>query len=195
MYRNVQYLYTKYNIFAFKVLQESSSWVSGNGAVRMFFLAPNRNMFAGKFVNWGCFLAVFWRHMIFSFKRVEICKMSEVSWAKLYYEMSDLFSLVFIGFEIFCYKFWNNKNSDDVHRNVWNKVVRLRQYFQKKNYRYEILNHLYFGPSFVFWVPALGRFSQCFFFIIIIIFVIGQPWRPTFLLSSPTMKKLPMALY
>ena len=24
------------------------------------------------------------------------------------------------------------------------------------------MNHLYFGPSFVFWGTALGRFSQCF---------------------------------
>ena len=37
--------------FAFKVLQESSSWASGNGALQMFFLTPNRNMFTGKFVN------------------------------------------------------------------------------------------------------------------------------------------------
>ena len=77
--------------FAFKVLQECSSWASRNGAVQMFFLTPNRNMFAGKFVNWESFLAVFWEHIIFNFKRVEIRKMSEVFWAKLYCKMSDLF--------------------------------------------------------------------------------------------------------
>ena len=136
--------------FAFEGLQESSSWMSGNGLVQMFFLTPNRNMFAGKFVDWECFSALFWRHIIFNFKTVEICKMSEVFWAKLYYKMSDLFSLVFIGVQTFCYKFWNNKNSDDVHRNVGNKAVRPKQFFQKKDYKYEILNHLYFGPSFVF---------------------------------------------
>ena len=38
-------------IFAFKVLQEYSSWVSRNGAVQMFFLTPTRNMLAGKFVK------------------------------------------------------------------------------------------------------------------------------------------------
>ena len=84
IYRNIQ-------TFAFKVLQESSSWASGNGAVQMFFLTPNRNMFTGKFVNWERFLAVFWEHIIFNFKRVEIRKMSEVFWAKLYCKMSDLF--------------------------------------------------------------------------------------------------------
>ena len=83
-FRNIQ-------TFAFKVLQECSSWVSRNGAVQMFFLTPNRNMFAGKFVNWESFLAVFWEHIIFNFKRVEIRKMSEVFWAKLYCKMSDLF--------------------------------------------------------------------------------------------------------
>ena len=41
IYRNIQ-------IFAFKVLQGCSSWASRNGAVQMFFLKPNRNMFAGK---------------------------------------------------------------------------------------------------------------------------------------------------
>ena len=77
--------------FAFKVLQKSSSWASGNGAVQMLFLTPNRNMFTGKFVNWERFLAVFWEHIVFNFKRVEIRKMSEVFWAKLYCKMSDLF--------------------------------------------------------------------------------------------------------
>ena len=36
--------------------------------------------------------------------------------------------------------------------------------FSKKKSKYEILNHLYFGPSFIFWGTALGRFSQCCFF-------------------------------
>ena len=71
IYRNIQ-------TFAFKVLQESSSWASGNVAVKMIFLAPNRNIFAGKFGNWKSFLAVFWEYVIFNFKRVEIRKMSDV---------------------------------------------------------------------------------------------------------------------
>ena len=71
-----------------------------------------------------------------------------------------------LKFEIFCYKFWNKQNSDDVHWNVWTKVVRPKKYFRKLNYRYEILNQLYFGPSFVFWRTALGHFSQRFCFLI-----------------------------
>ena len=39
------------------------------------------------------------------------------------------------------------------------------------------LNHLYFGPSFVFQGTILGGFSQCFFQF----FVMGQPWWSTFL--------------
>ena len=69
-----------------------------------------------------------------------------------------------LKFEIFCYKFWNKQNSDDVHWNVWTKVVRPKKCFRKLNYRYEILNQLYFRPSFVFWRTALGHFSRCFFF-------------------------------
>ena len=86
--------------------------------------------------------------------------------------MSDIFGWFLYVFEIFCYKFWNKKNSDDVHWNVWTKVVRPKKYFQKKNYKYGILNHLYFGPSFVVWGTALGRFSQFLFLFV----VLGQPW-------------------
>ena len=71
IYRNIQK-------FAFKVLQESSCWSSGNCAVQIFFLTPNRNIFVGKFVNWENFWAVFWEHIIFNLKGVEIRKMSEV---------------------------------------------------------------------------------------------------------------------
>ena len=45
--------------FAFKVLQESSSWASGNGAVQIYFLTPNRSIFAGNFLSQENFLAVF----------------------------------------------------------------------------------------------------------------------------------------
>ena len=103
--------------FAFKVLQESSSWASGNGAVQMFFLTPNRNMFAGKFVNWESFLAVFWEHIIFNFKRVEIRKMSEVFWVKLYCKMSDLFLWFLLALR-FSATNSGIKKADDVH--VWN---------------------------------------------------------------------------
>ena len=61
IYRNIQ-------TFAFKVLQESSSWASGNGAVQMFFLTPNRNMFAGKFVNRESF-CLYFRSILFSISK------------------------------------------------------------------------------------------------------------------------------
>ena len=73
--RNIQ-------IFAFKVLQECSSWASRNGAVQMFFLTPNsvRKVFAcvarGYYfqcqVSWGS-------------------KTNEVFWVKLYCKISHLF--------------------------------------------------------------------------------------------------------
>ena len=84
VYRNIQ-------IFASTVLQKSCFWASGNDAVQMFFLAPNRNMFVGKFVKWEIPLVVFWENIIFNSKRVEIRKMSEFFCAELYYKMSDLF--------------------------------------------------------------------------------------------------------
>ena len=44
--------------FAFKVVQECISWMSRNGAVHMFFLKSNRNMFARKFLKSQRFLAI-----------------------------------------------------------------------------------------------------------------------------------------
>ena len=156
IYRNIQ-------TFAFKVLQESSSWASGNGAVQMIFLTPNRNIFAGKFVNWESFLAVFWEHVIFNFKRVEIRKMSEVFWAKLYCKMSDLFRWFLLALRFSATNSGIKKTLTMSTGTCELKLFARNNIFKKGNYKYEILNHLYFGPSFVFWVIALGRFSQCFF--------------------------------
>ena len=44
MYRNIQ-------TFAFKVLEESSSWAPENNALQISFLTLNRDMFTGNFVN------------------------------------------------------------------------------------------------------------------------------------------------
>ena len=85
IYRNIQ-------AFAFKVFQECSSWLSRNGAVQMFFLTPNRNIFTAKFVKSERFLTVLWEHITFDVKWVEVHKMSEVFWVKLYCKISDLFS-------------------------------------------------------------------------------------------------------
>ena len=70
MYRNIQ-------TFAFKLVQECSSWASGNSLVQMFFPTPNRNMFAGKFVKLERLLAVLWEHVTFNVKCVEVHKISE----------------------------------------------------------------------------------------------------------------------
>ena len=44
-------IYINIQKFAFKVLQECSSWASGNIAAQIFFLTPHGNMFAEKFVK------------------------------------------------------------------------------------------------------------------------------------------------
>ena len=59
IYRNIQ-------TFVFKVLQECSSLASRNGAAQMFFLLPNRNIFAGKLVKLERFLIVLREHIIFN---------------------------------------------------------------------------------------------------------------------------------
>ena len=84
IYRNIQ-------TFAFKELQECSSWASRNDAVQMFFRTPNRNMLAGKFGKWKRFLEMFPEYIIFNVKWVEVRTMSELFWAKLCCKMTDLF--------------------------------------------------------------------------------------------------------
>ena len=58
IYRNIQ-------TFAFNMLQECSSWASRCGAVQIFFLRPNRNMFTAKSER---FLAMLQEHIIFNVK-------------------------------------------------------------------------------------------------------------------------------
>ena len=54
--------------FAFRVLQECSSWASKEIAVQIFFLRANRNMFSGKLVKSERFLTVLQEHIIFNVK-------------------------------------------------------------------------------------------------------------------------------
>ena len=153
----------------------------------MFFLTPNRNMFAGKFVNWESFLAVFWEHIIFNFKRVEIRKMSEVFWAKLYCKMSDLFRWFLLALRF-------SATNSGIKKTLMMSTgtCALRLYARKNIFKKRITNMRFWIIYILVQVsPALGRFSQCFFFLI---FVDGQPWRPTILLMRPTIKKLPTAL-
>ena len=53
------------------MLQESNYWASRMGAVQIFFLTPNRNMSAGKFVKWER------EDIIFNVKWVEVRKIVE----------------------------------------------------------------------------------------------------------------------
>ena len=111
-----------------------------------------------KCINSDRFLAVLWEHVISNAKRVEVRKMSEFFFflTKLHYKMSNLFWLWDFLLEDL------KKNSDDVHWHVWTNIKKLYiriNIFKKKNSKDEILNHLYFGPNFVFWGTALGCFS------------------------------------
>ena len=113
-YGNIQ----KYTGICFQSASRMRSWTSRNYALQMFFLKPNRNMLAGKFVKSERLLAVLQENIISNIKWVEVCKTSEVSWAKLYCKMSDLLAS-------FCW-LWDflvenlKLNSDDVQRGRWN---------------------------------------------------------------------------
>ena len=73
-------------------------WPSRNGGGQMLFLTPGRNMFAGKLlVNSERFLAVLQEHIILNVKLVEVYKISEVFWAKLYFVKWVIFFGSFCG--------------------------------------------------------------------------------------------------
>ena len=55
------------------------------------FLTPSRNVIALKFVKSEIFLVVLWEHIIFNVKWVDVHKMSDAFWAKLYCKICDLF--------------------------------------------------------------------------------------------------------
>ena len=84
--------------------------------------------------------------------------MSEVFRVKLYCKKSDLFCWFLLALR-FSATNSGMKKTDDVHWTCGNNIFK-----KNKNYKYQILNRLYFGPSFVFRGSALGCFSQCFFF-------------------------------
>ena len=84
IYRNIQ-------TFAFKVLRECNSWVVLEKIQSKCFFFDINQMFGRKFVKWGSFLAVLREHIFFKVEWVELRKMSEVFWAKLYYEISYFF--------------------------------------------------------------------------------------------------------
>ena len=76
----------------------------------------------------------------------------------------------------------------------YKKFVCPKKYFQKSNFKYEILNHLYFGPNFFFWGTALGHFSQCFF-CFFSNFRRRLAMAAEIFTQSPTIKKLPTTLF
>ena len=126
----------------------------------MFFLTPNKNMFTGKLlVNSERFLAVLSKRIIFNVKWVEIHKMSEVFERNCIVKWKNFFGSFCWLWDFLLKNVKLKKISDDVHWTLWMNIK-----IQKNNFKYEFLNHLYFGPNFVFWETALGRFNQRFVF-------------------------------
>ena len=132
--------------------------MSKDGAVQ-FFLFFFRHQTETCFMENLQSQKVFWlcceSMLFFNVTWVEVRKMTEILWAKLYYKTTDLFWL------------WDFLLEDLKFKKLWwcpKKVACPKKYIQKTNTKDEILNHSYFGPNFVFGGTALARFSQYFFF-------------------------------
>ena len=69
--------------------------------------------------------------------------------------------------------------------------LKVKHYFQKKNSKYVILNNLYFASNFVFW----GVSSRAFYSVLLFNFSSSTNHGGRHFFSTPTIKKLSMALH
>ena len=83
-----------------QVLWKWSSSASRNDAVRMCFLKPTRNMFAGKFVNWVRFFLVLLDCIFYNVEWAKVREINEVFWAKLRCKMRDSFYLFLVALRL-----------------------------------------------------------------------------------------------
>ena len=113
IYRNIQ-------TFAFKELEECSSWASRNGAVQMFFWHQTETCLLEKFLSQKGFW-LYCGSMLLSTPS----ELRFVKWVR-FFERNCIVNWViffasFVGFEGLCWKIWNEKNSDD-HMNIWTNI-------------------------------------------------------------------------
>ena len=129
----------------------------------MFSLTRSRNMSAGKSLKLERFLAVLREHIICNVKWVEVRKMSNVFWAKLYCKISGLFASFCWLWDFLLENLKLKRNSDDVRGNFSTNIKKL--YAQNNIFKKRI-------PNMTFWIiyilvqilgTALGRFSQFIF--------------------------------
>ena len=155
IYRNIQ-------TFAFNVLQECSFWAPRNGAVQIFFLTPNRNMFTVYwFVKSERFLAVLWEHII-----LMSSKLSFLEWVRFFEQNCIVKCVIFIA--KFCW-LWDfllenlklKKNSDDIHWNVW---INIKTLYARNNISKKRIPNMRF---FIFWSKFcfLGDYYRAFFVV------------------------------
>ena len=134
-----------------------------------------------KFIKSESFLAVLREHNILNIKWVEVGKMSEDFWAKLYCKMCDLSWYFLLALKL------SARKSEIKKKLWWYPLERLDKYknfvcpekiFSRKNSTSEIFE------SFIFWFKCcfLGDCFRTFF-------VVGQPLWSTFLLSPTHHKK------
>ena len=132
---------------------------------RCFFLTANRKIFAPKFVKWERILTVLQEHIIFNVKWIEVCIVSELHCKKTIFcwfwdflleilkcslshaYKSHIRNWILVFEVIWIFKFWAY-----FYWNMWTNIKKLytQNVSKKKNSKYEILNHLYFGPNSVF---------------------------------------------
>ena len=123
--KSLMEIYRIIQTFAFKMLQECSSWASRNGVVQMFFLTPNRSVFAGKFLKSERLLAVLRKHIFSTSSELRFVK-----WVR-FFEGNCIVKWA-IFFASFCW-LWDfllenlilKKDSDDVHWNMWTNIKKL----------------------------------------------------------------------
>ena len=112
-------------------------------------------------------LAVLQEYIFYYVEWVEVHKMSEIFWAKLYSKMIDLFLLVFVGFGTFC-------QNSEISR--WPPSMRFLI--------------IYFWVQILFLCNCFKTFKPVKFKIVLLSANHDGGWH---FYSAPTIKKFPMA--
>ena len=89
------------------------------------------------------------------------CKICKAFWAKPYCNRVIFFASFCWLWDFLLENLKVKKNSDDVHWNVWTIIKKLyvrNNIFKKSNFKYYILNHLYFRPNFPCLVDCFRAF-------------------------------------
>ena len=137
------------------MLQECSSWTSRNSEVQIFLSDTKQKHVSWKICKvrkvFGCVAGAYYFLMS--------SELRFIKWVSFFEQNCHVKWVIFFCHFLLTLRLFARKSEIKKpwywleHVDEYKKVV-CPKYLQKKNSRYEILNHLHFGSNFVFWRTA-----------------------------------------